>query len=166
VAVNVSSRQLADGSFADQVAQALKATGLAPERLHLEITETALMQQHAVPQLEQIRRLGVRLSIDDFGTGYSSLGYLKRLPLDSIKLDQSFVRGLPHDPNDRAIAGAVIALGHNLNLAIVAEGVERVEQRDYLREAGCDAIQGYLLSRPMPASDVVEWLRTHDAIGA
>ncbi|QQX86589.1 EAL domain-containing protein [Cupriavidus necator] len=164
VFVNVSSRQLADGDFPDQVGQALSATGLAAERLGLEITETALMQQQAVPLLEQIRKLGVRLSIDDFGTGYSSLAYLKRLPLDSIKLDQSFVRGLPHDANDCAIARAVIALGHNLKLSIVAEGVERTEQFEYLREANCDAIQGYLLSRPMPAGDVAAWLHKQSSI--
>jgi diguanylate cyclase (GGDEF)-like protein len=158
VAVNVSARQLVDVRFARQVAEILKETGLAAERLCLEITESTLMHQNAVSLLEQIRALGVRLSIDDFGTGYSSLAYLKQLPVDSIKLDQTFVRGLPGDANDTAIARAVIALGRSLNLAVVAEGVERDEQYEYLRELGCDAIQGYLISRPMPADEVAQWL--------
>ncbi|WP_206996908.1 putative bifunctional diguanylate cyclase/phosphodiesterase [Trinickia mobilis] len=159
VAVNVSARQLVDEGFPQQVRQTLQATGLAAERLRLEITESALMQPQAVPLLEQIRELGVHLSIDDFGTGYSSLAYLKRLPVDSIKLDQTFVRGLPHDSNDTAIAGAVIALGHKFKLSVVAEGIERDDQCEYLRELGCDAIQGYLISRPMPANEVAGWLR-------
>ncbi|CAG2161148.1 hypothetical protein LMG26411_08033 [Cupriavidus numazuensis] len=165
IAVNVSTRQLIESDFLEQVTSTLRDTGLAPERLRLEITESALMRQAAVPLLEQIRKLGVRLSIDDFGTGYSSLMYLKRLPLDSIKLDRSFVRGLPHDPNDSAIACAVIALGKSLKLSVVAEGVERVEQRDFLDAAGCDAIQGYLLSRPMPGAQVASWLDTHNVPG-
>jgi diguanylate cyclase (GGDEF)-like protein len=164
VAVNVSVRQLVDASFPLQVSEVLNATGLAPERLCLEITESTLMHQNAVALLEQIRELGVSLSIDDFGTGYSSLAYLKQLPVDSIKLDQTFVRGLPDDANDAAIARAVIALGRSLKIAVVAEGVERDEQCEYLRELGCDAIQGYLLSRPMPANEVTHWLSRAETV--
>jgi diguanylate cyclase (GGDEF)-like protein len=153
VAVNVSARQLVDPRFPQQVSEILSATGLAAERLCLEITESTLMHQNAVSLLEEIRALGVGLSIDDFGTGYSSLAYLKQLPVDSIKLDQTFVRGLPDDPND-----AAIALGRSLKLAVVAEGVEREEQCEYLRELGCDAVQGYLISRPMPANEMTHWL--------
>ncbi|HKR38302.1 MAG TPA: EAL domain-containing protein [Paraburkholderia sp.] len=163
VAVNVSARQLVDARFPQQVSEILNATGLAAERLRLEITESTLMHQNAVYLLEQIRALGVGLSIDDFGTGYSSLAYLKRLPVDTVKLDQTFVRGLPDDANDAAIAGAVIALGRNLKLAVVAEGVERDEQCEYLRKLGCDAVQGYLISRPMPANEVSEWLSRAEA---
>jgi diguanylate cyclase (GGDEF)-like protein len=159
VAVNVSARQLLDDRFAQHVLKTLKATGFSADRLRLEITETTLMQSRAVSSLRQIRDLGVRLSIDDFGTGYSSLAYLKRLPIDSIKLDQTFVAGLPHDPNDTAITSAVIGLGHNLNLAVVAEGVEHDEQCHFLQKLGCDAIQGYLISRPIAAVDVPGWLQ-------
>lgn len=159
VAVNVSARQLLDDRFPQQVLETLKTTGFSADRLRLEITETTLMQSRAVSLLWKIRDLGVRLSIDDFGTGYSSLAYLKRLPIDSIKLDQTFVAGLPHDPNDAAITSAVIGLGHNLNLAVVAEGVERDEQCHFLRKLGCDAVQGYLISRPIAAVDVPGWLQ-------
>lgn len=163
VSVNVSAHQLADESFLLQVQETLQTTGLAAERLCLEITESAVMRQHTVALLEQIHKLGVRLSIDDFGTGYSSLAYLKRLPVDSIKLDRSFVQGVPHDSNDSAIAGAIVGLGRSLGLAVVAEGVERDEQREYLGELGCDALQGYLISPPMPAHAVPGWLRQADA---
>jgi diguanylate cyclase (GGDEF)-like protein len=163
VAVNVSARQLVDVRFPQQVSEILKETGLAAERLCLEITESTLMHQNAVSLLIQIRELGVGLSIDDFGTGYSSLAYLKQLPVDSIKLDQTFVGGLPGDANDTAIARAVIALGRSLKLAVVAEGVERDEQCEYLRELGFDAVQGYLISRPMPADEVAQWLSRADA---
>lgn len=164
VAVNVSARQLVDVRFPCQVSEILKATGLDAERLCLEITESTLMPQNAVSVLQQIRKLGVALSIDDFGTGYSSLAYLKQLPVDGVKLDQTFVRGLPDDVNDAAIARAVIALGRSLKLAVVAEGVEREDQFECLRELGCDAIQGYLISRPMSENEVAQWLsRAEDA---
>lgn len=159
VAVNVSARQLLDDRFPQQVLETLKTTGFSADRLRLEITETTLMPSRAVSLLQQIRDLGVHLSIDDFGTGYSSLAYLKCLPIDSIKLDQTFVAGLPHDPNDTAITSAVIGLAHNLNLAVVAEGVERDEQYHFLRKLGCDAVQGYLISRPIAAVDVPGWLQ-------
>ncbi|MFT0172206.1 putative bifunctional diguanylate cyclase/phosphodiesterase [Paraburkholderia mimosarum] len=163
VAVNVSARQLVEVKFPQQVSEILNETGLAAQRLCLEITESTLMHQSAVSLLEQIRALGVALSIDDFGTGYSSLAYLKQLPVDSIKLDQTFVRGLPDDASDTAIARAVIALGRSLKLTVVAEGVEREEQSEYLRELGCDAVQGYLISRPMPANEVTPWLSRAEA---
>ncbi|AVO53513.1 phosphodiesterase DibA [Ectopseudomonas mendocina] len=154
VAVNISSRLFSRGELDLKVAQVLADTGLNPSQLELEVTESAVMEDPAAAQLllTRLRALGVRLAIDDFGTGYSSLARLKRLPVDKLKLDQSFVRGLPNDPEDAAIARAVIALGHSLDLKILAEGIEQLEQADFLRELGCDYGQGYHFGRPQPVS--------------
>ncbi|QMV63089.1 EAL domain-containing protein [Pseudomonas berkeleyensis] len=154
VAVNISSRLFSRGELDLKVAQVLADTGLKPSQLELEVTESAVMEDPAAAQLllTRLRALGVRLAIDDFGTGYSSLARLKRLPVDKLKLDQSFVRGLPNDPEDAAIARAVIALGHSLDLKILAEGIEQIEQADFLRDLGCDYGQGYHFGRPQPVS--------------
>lgn len=153
VAVNISSRLFSRGELDKRVAQVLADTGLPAECLELEVTESAVMDDpdQAQALLDRLRRLGVRLAIDDFGTGYSSLARLKRLPVQKLKLDQSFVAGLPGDKDDRAITRAVIALAHSMEMTVLAEGVERAEQQDYLRELGCDYAQGYFIGRPVPA---------------
>lgn len=152
VAVNVSSRLFSRGELDQKVASVLAETGLPPEQLELEVTESAIMEDPdaALKLLTSLRALGVRLAIDDFGTGYSSLARLKRLPVDKLKLDQSFVRGLPDDSEDAAIARAVIALGKSLGLRVLAEGIEQPAQADFLRELGCNYGQGYHFGRPQP----------------
>ena len=154
LAVNLSARQFQQQDLPGQVAQALAATGLPPAWLELELTESNLMEQgqQAIDTLAALKALGVRLAIDDFGTGYSSLAYLKRFPLDKLKIDQSFVRDIPQDSSAMEIAAAIIALAHNLHLEVLAEGVEEEAQLAFLREQGCDVYQGYFCSRPVPAA--------------
>ena len=156
VAVNLSALQFQDGSIVDQVSEALVLSGLAPHWLELEITESVIMHdpERIVGLLGQLKALGVRLSIDDFGTGYSSLAYLKRFPLDKIKIDRSFVTDLERDPNDAAIVRMVIGIAKELELKVIAEGVETAGQRDFLRDHACDEVQGYLYSRPVPAETI------------
>ena len=157
IAVNTSSRQLRHAPLLDEVRQALADSGLPPEHLELEITESFLIEdpQHTSGVLEELNRLGVRLSLDDFGTGYSSLSYLKRYPFHTLKIDRSFVRDVLNDPNDRALVQAIIAMARSLNLRLIAEGVETAEQQQFMREQGCDIIQGYYYSRPL-ARDAFE----------
>ncbi|MFZ2305819.1 MAG: EAL domain-containing protein [Rhodoferax sp.] len=152
LAVNVSARQFRQPDFVPWVVDLIRYTGVNPRRLKLELTESLLVDDvtETTTKMTALKEHGVGFSLDDFGTGYSSLSYLKRLPLDQLKIDQSFVRDLMTDPNDAAIALAVITLGHSLGLAVIAEGVETQAQRDYLHSQGCDAYQGYLLGRPMP----------------
>lgn len=151
MSVNVSARQLAGGDFVDLVAATLRETGLAPEALCLELTESAVLESGAMAALEGLKRLGVRLAIDDFGTGWSSLGHLRRFPIDIVKLDRTFVSGLGREPQDASIASAIISLAHALGLSTVAEGIETSEQLAVLAELGCDLGQGYLFARPAPA---------------
>jgi diguanylate cyclase (GGDEF)-like protein len=160
VAVNLSARQFQEPDLVAQVTEALEASGLEPRRLELEITESNAMQnaQQAIHTLRELKSLGVRLSIDDFGTGYSSLSLLKQFPIDTLKIDQSFIRDITTDPDDAAIATAVIALAHTLKLKVVAEGVETREQLDFLAARGCDRTQGYYLSPPVPAERVMALL--------
>lgn len=156
VAVNLSARQLHSAHLVRQVRDALARHGIQAGELELEITESAAMSdpEQAIAQLHALRKLGVVLSIDDFGTGYSSLAYLKRLPIQTLKLDRSFVSDIDTDPNDAAISLATIALAHNLGFGVVAEGVENEAQRDFLTAHGCEILQGYLFSKPLPAGEV------------
>jgi diguanylate cyclase (GGDEF)-like protein len=157
IAVNVSSRQLLGGTFAEVVSDALAEAGVPAGSLWLEITETALMTdvKAASVALRELRSIGLHLSVDDFGTGYSSLTYLKRFPVEAIKVDRTFVNGLGIDNEDSTIVEAVINLGHSLGLAVVAEGVETPLQLSRLRELRCDRGQGYLFGRPRPA-EIIE----------
>jgi diguanylate cyclase (GGDEF)-like protein len=154
VSVNLSVRQLERGDFVEQVQRVLEQTGLAPQRLELEITESVILQAgDALERLAALDRLGVRLAVDDFGTGYSSLAYLKRMPIEALKIDRSFVAGIGEQLGDEALVRTVIALARSLGLATVAEGVETEAQADFLRFEGCDQLQGFLFSRPLPADD-------------
>jgi EAL domain-containing protein (putative c-di-GMP-specific phosphodiesterase class I) len=159
VAVNLSVSHLQQENFVDRLAQTLGATGILPEMLELEITETMMMAdpQATAAKLDVIRELGVMIAVDDFGTGHSSLSYLKRLPLDRIKIDRSFISDIANDRDDEAIVSAIIAMAHNLRVEVVAEGVETVKQLDFLRLRGCDLIQGFLISPPLAPEDVPAW---------
>ncbi|TRX75093.1 bifunctional diguanylate cyclase/phosphodiesterase [Pseudomonas mangiferae] len=168
LSVNLAGAQLHQPHLVERIEHLLKGCGLESQRLQLEITEGFIMSQaeEALDILHAIKRLGVQLAIDDFGTGYSSLSYLKRLPLDTLKIDQSFVRGLPHDPHDIAITRAIIALAHSLQLTVIAEGVETQVQETFLAELGCQHIQGYFISRPLPADAFAHrFLTPRHAIG-
>lgn len=155
VSVNLSGRQLSNPELARQVSTALEHTGADPAGLCFEITENVLMDdvEATIGAITALKRLGVTLSIDDFGTGYSSLGYLKRFPVDAVKVDRSFIHGLGTDPEDSAIVAAVVSLGHALGLTVIAEGVETDRQLSELVDLGCDAAQGYLFARPGPGDD-------------
>jgi EAL domain-containing protein (putative c-di-GMP-specific phosphodiesterase class I) len=152
VCINVSAVQFHRAGFVDRVAEALAQAALPPGLLELELTESILIQdaQEALLRLQALSRLGVKLAIDDFGTGYSSLGYLKRFPIDRLKIDRSFVRGLPSDASDAGIVHAIVNLGRALHLEIVAEGVETEDQRQFLLRTGCEQYQGFLFA---PALD-------------
>ena len=167
VSVNVSARQFMDRDWAATVGRVLAATGLEARYLDLEVTESMLMRDvgRAVATMRELRALGAQLSIDDFGTGYSNLSALKRFPVGRLKIDQSFVRDLASDENDRAIACAVISLGRSLGLRIIAEGVETVEQVAFLTRHGCDEVQGYHFGRPMEAGDLARLLGCREAPG-
>ncbi|MFO2463912.1 bifunctional diguanylate cyclase/phosphodiesterase [Pseudomonas sp. 15FMM2] len=156
VAVNCSALNLARDELADEIEYALRSSGIAPRRLELEVTENALMGNisSTLLLLRQIRALGVSLSIDDFGTGYSSLAYLKRLPLNTLKIDRSFIQDVPTSTTDAEIVQAIIGMAHTLHLEVITEGVETQQQLDLLIQHGCDYIQGYLLSAAVPASEI------------
>ncbi|MBD8527492.1 EAL domain-containing protein [Pseudomarimonas arenosa] len=163
MAVNVSMAQFLRGHLERQIEQVIRDTDLPPQRLELEVTESMVMAnaEQAIRVLRQLRRMGVKLAIDDFGTGYSSLVYLKRLPIDTLKIDKEFVGDLTRDPDDEAITATVINMAHTLDLKVVAEGVESEEQLTFLRHHGCDEIQGYWLARPLSEVDCLEFLRQH-----
>jgi diguanylate cyclase (GGDEF)-like protein/PAS domain S-box-containing protein len=160
ISVNLSVREFRHGNVPAQVADVLARHGLPSHRLTLEITESLMMERedNTVEALHRLDQMGVTLAVDDFGTGYSSLGYLKRFPVSELKLDQSFVRDLSDDPEDRALASAVVRIGQSLKLKVVAEGVETAEQLAFLRDEGCEVAQGYHFARPMPAEALSAWL--------
>ncbi len=164
MSVNVSPRQFKEPNFADTVAVVLEETGIDPTLLELEITESLIMEDvaRAVAMMNRLRDLGVQLSIDDFGTGYSSLSSLKNFPVSRLKIDRSFVSMLPGDADDCVLVKAVIALGHQLNLKVVAEGVETQGQQDFLSASHCDEMQGLHFSRPISPEEVEKML-THGA---
>ncbi len=161
LAVNISARQFRDPAFVGRIGAAIASRDLDPACLELEITETMLMNEieEAAQTLQRLRDLGVRLAIDDFGTGYSSLNHLKRLPIDIIKIDRAFVSDIPDSADDRAIAAAVIAMAHELNLEVVAEGVETPEQLHFLTDHDCEYGQGFLFSAPQPFEMFADMLR-------
>jgi diguanylate cyclase (GGDEF)-like protein len=168
VAINLSARQLQQADLVGAVERIVGAAGVAPSLLEFELTESMLMTdpEAAVDILSRIKALGMRLSVDDFGTGYSSLAYLKRFPLDALKIDRTFVRDLPHDSDDAAITKAVIRLAHSLNLKVVAEGVETIEQLRELERYDCDEIQGYYVGRPLAAAACAALLERGQPVAA
>jgi EAL domain-containing protein (putative c-di-GMP-specific phosphodiesterase class I) len=162
-AVNLSARQLSDPGVVDMVEGALRLRDIEPSHLLLEITETALMADPgaALESLLALKNLGVGLAVDDFGTGYSSLTYLKKFPIDELKIDRSFINGLGTDSGDSAIVGSCIDLAHAVGIRAVAEGVETGGQARTLKDMGCDLAQGYHFARPLPAPLLKEWLDAH-----
>ncbi|HSQ42654.1 MAG TPA: EAL domain-containing protein [Fibrobacteraceae bacterium] len=160
VAVNLSPKQFQQPNLHERIAQIMEETGMPRNKLDLEITESQVMEnpQHAIEILKRLRDLGISISIDDFGTGYSSLAYLKRFPINTLKIDRSFVEGLPVEHDDTEISRAIIALAHSLKLDLIAEGVETEAQAEFLRQEGCNLLQGFLFAKPMPATDVPAWL--------
>ena len=160
LAVNVSIQQFAREDFVDSVLQALKSQGVLPQRLELEITESLLMRnvEDTTASMKRFRAAGIALSIDDFGTGYSSLGYLRQFPVNALKIDRSFVRELHTSADDAAICAAIIAMARELELKVIAEGVENDEQLEFLRRHRCDQVQGYLISEPVSAADLRQLL--------
>jgi EAL domain-containing protein (putative c-di-GMP-specific phosphodiesterase class I) len=161
MAVNLSPRQFIDQDLLQNIDAALVASGMSPALLQLEVTESMMMRDvsRAIKVLDAIQSRGIRIAIDDFGTGYSSMSLMKQFPIDTIKIDRSFVRDLPDDTEDQAIAQAIISMGRALGMTIVAEGVETVEQETFLRAHGCDEMQGFLFSRPLPPDQLADLLR-------
>jgi diguanylate cyclase (GGDEF)-like protein len=161
VAVNLSARQFGDSQLLEKLTRIIHASGLDPALLELEITESVVMShaERAVAVLNEMKSLGVQIAMDDFGTGYSSLAYLKRFPIDILKVDRSFVRDIPADSGDMKITRAIIAMAHSLRLKVVAEGVETAEQLQFLSDQSCDAVQGYFLYKPLKEADVANALR-------
>jgi len=161
MAVNLSPRQFADENLLQDIDEALLASGMSPVLLQLEVTESMMMRniQRANQVLDNIQSRGIRLAIDDFGTGYSSMSLMKQFPIDTIKIDRSFVRDLPDDSEDRAIAQAIISMAKALGMTVVAEGVETIEQEAFLRDHACDEMQGYLFSKPVSPAQMADLLR-------
>jgi EAL domain-containing protein (putative c-di-GMP-specific phosphodiesterase class I) len=166
VSVNVSVRQFRQDDIVQTISDVLRETGLEARYLEIELTESAVMHDadQFIAMLNQLNDLGVQISIDDFGTGYSSLSYLKRFPVDRLKVDRSFVHDIANDVDDATIVRTVIALGHNLGLKVVAEGVETEQQLEFLRANHCDELQGYYFGMPMPVDEFVEVLRAGETL--
>ncbi|HDH00715.1 MAG TPA: bifunctional diguanylate cyclase/phosphodiesterase, partial [Nitrospirae bacterium] len=164
LSINLSTRNLLDPHFIDEIAKRLEASAIKPSLLELEITESAIMidPDLSLKILADLDALGIRISIDDFGTGHSSLAYLRKMPVDEIKIDKTFISNILVDNNDAIIVRTIVELAHNLGIQVIAEGVESEGVCDMLKDMGCDNIQGYLISRPIPAEDFEEWLETSD----
>jgi EAL domain-containing protein (putative c-di-GMP-specific phosphodiesterase class I) len=165
IAVNVSPRQFRRTDFTTELKHILDQYAINPKQLKLELTENILVDdiQSIVDMMTTLKQFGIQFSLDDFGTGYSSLQYLKRLPLDQLKIDQSFVRDVGSDPNDRAIVRTIIAMAHSLDLSVIAEGVETEQQRELLELYGCLNFQGYLFGKPMPVEHFEDIVRKVNA---
>lgn len=168
MSVNVSARQLREKDLYKVVTAALESSGLDPCGLELELTESALMEDLdiGVASLGELSDLGVRTALDDFGAGYSSLSYLSRFRLQTLKISEEFIQGVCEDPKVASIAGIMIELAHSLGLRVVAEGVERDDQRRFLADRGCEAYQGYLRAKPQPAEEMEKWMLQRIASGA
>jgi EAL domain-containing protein (putative c-di-GMP-specific phosphodiesterase class I) len=158
MAVNLSVRQFLGSDLPGLVRTVLEETGLPPHMLELEVTESLALHSvsSTLATLHACKALGVMLAMDDFGTGYSSLAYLKRYPLDCLKIDQTFVRNITQDIGDAAITRAIVAMAHSFGMSVIAEGVETIEQLDFLRGLGCEEFQGFLFSKPVPAEEAVK----------
>ncbi|MBW2423492.1 MAG: EAL domain-containing protein, partial [Deltaproteobacteria bacterium] len=161
IGVNVSGHQIREPGMLEMVQHALDETGVSPEQMELEITESTIMQDDAltVQTLRALKRMGIGLALDDFGTGYSSLSYLRRFTIDRVKIDRSFVRELTENADDAALTSAIIAMAHGLRLKVVAEGVETTRHALFLAQRGCDELQGYLFGRPSRADEFADLLR-------
>jgi EAL domain-containing protein (putative c-di-GMP-specific phosphodiesterase class I) len=164
VAVNLSARQFRQGDLVSIVERTLRDFSFDPKGLALEITESLLMQDTEASRvaLNELKDLGPAIYLDDFGTGYSSLAYLKKFPIDALKIDRSFIRDLPGNADDEAITRAILALGHALRMKVVAEGVETREQLEFLNLEGCDEVQGYYFAKPLPFDEIIEWLNARN----
>lgn len=164
LSINLSARQFLHFNLIKQIEDALRATNFDPQLLDFEITETVAMQnaEDSIGVMRQLKSMGLGLSLDDFGTGYSSLAYLKRFPIDTLKIDKSFVRDIPEDANDLAIVSAIVAMSHALGLRVIAEGVETQPQWDFLRDCAVQLAQGYLFGRALPASELEDILARQD----
>ena len=165
MAVNLSARQFGDDHLLDDIAAILRDTGMDPHLLELEITESMIMRnvEKTIQTLTRLKEMSIRIAIDDFGTGYSSLATLKQFPLDTIKIDGSFIRDVSTSAEDRGLTEAIIAVGRTLGLTVIAEGVETREQAEFLRQYACDEFQGFYFNRPLPADQFAELLRTQVA---
>ena len=163
VAINVSPHQLCAEQFIESVHAAIDEAGIAPGRIEVEITENALIAslQEAISRLDRLKSLGVRLALDDFGSGYSSLTYLQQLPVQTLKIDKSFIARIGEGGAPKSIIGTIVEMAHHMNMTVVAEGVETDEQLAYLAKNRCDFVQGYLFSRPVPEEDALRFLAPH-----
>jgi EAL domain-containing protein (putative c-di-GMP-specific phosphodiesterase class I) len=163
VAINLSARQFLNDRFVSDVKRIVASSGMRAEDLEFEITESMVIQnpEHAVRFLTELKAIGSYLSLDDFGTGYSSLAYLKRFPIDCVKIDRSFIMDIPKEVDDMALTRGIIALAHSLRMKVVAEGVETTDQSDFLAANDCDELQGFIFSKPLSADDLVKLLKSY-----
>jgi EAL domain-containing protein (putative c-di-GMP-specific phosphodiesterase class I) len=161
IAINLSIRQFQHKTLVEDIIRILHETGVSAQYITLEITESMLAQNidEVEKVLNHLNAIGVHISLDDFGTGYSNLIYLNRFPINTLKIDQSFIENIVTDPNGAAITTAIIAMARSLNMGVIAEGLENEEQLDFLRQQGCDCYQGYYFSKPLPVKEISEWLQ-------